>query len=333
MIVRRLANLFGTIRALLMAELEKNPQAIRQGAASLACVAVAAAAMPAISDRAAEQRSDALWAARAAAVHQAMADMSVGEARVEPAAPAIVRLASFQAHEGGFAIRGSGVLERGSGAIDEAQAIAVRTSLSDLAALSALDPFEPALLGKARNTASERRCLAEAIYYEARGESHLGQVAVAEVVLNRVRSQHYPDTICDVVYQGSYRATGCQFTFTCDGSLAHKPRGRAWRQANELAAQAMMGLTPAVTSRATHYHTFEVDPVWSARLVETTRIGAHIFYRFPNRRERSVIEAQLAAPEFVSEEAQPGDVVITPETDLGAQVEASAPAAVAAEAA
>ena len=155
--------------------------------------------------------------------------------------------------------------------------------------LDDLRSFDAAHLETARTAARERRCLAEAIYYEARSERFPGQAAVAEVVLNRVRHRAYPDTVCDVVFQGSERTTGCQFTFTCDGSIAIPPYGRGWERAQRVADHALMGFAQPVTRRATHYHTTEVDPYWNDSLVRTRRIGAHVFYRFPNRSERQLL--------------------------------------------
>ncbi|MEJ0059574.1 MAG: cell wall hydrolase [Terricaulis sp.] len=116
---------------------------------------------------------------------------------------------------------------------------------------------------------------------------------MAEVVVNRTRSRLYPSSICGVVYQGSHRTTGCQFTFTCDGSLAHRPRGRAWEQARHVATQVMLGYARPLTHRATHYHTNAINPIWSSGLVETAEIGSHVFYRFPNRAERPTVMAAL----------------------------------------
>ena len=155
--------------------------------------------------------------------------------------------------------------------------------------LEDLRSFDATHLDAARQAAREHRCLAEAIYYEARSERFSGQAAVAEVVLNRVRHRAYPDTICGVVYQGSERSTGCQFTFTCDGSMAIPPYGRSWRRAQQVAEHALMGFAQPVTRRATHYHTTQVDPYWNDNLVRTRRIGTHIFYRFPNRSERQLL--------------------------------------------
>ncbi|MGJ3233229.1 MAG: cell wall hydrolase [Oceanicaulis sp.] len=162
-------------------------------------------------------------------------------------------------------------------------------------ALDDLRSFDTTHLDAARAAARERRCLAEAIYYEARSENFAGQAAVAEVVLNRVRHRAYPDTVCGVVYQGSERETGCQFTFTCDGSIERAPYGRYWETSQLVAEHALMGFAQPVTRSATHYHTTQVNPVWNQSLVRTRRIGAHIFYRFPNRSERQLLIAEREA--------------------------------------
>jgi spore germination cell wall hydrolase CwlJ-like protein len=125
-------------------------------------------------------------------------------------------------------------------------------------------------------------CLAEAVYYEARSESEDGQRAVAQVVLNRVRHPAYPGSVCGVVYQGPMRAGGgCQFTFTCDGSLARRPFGPGWSRARRIAAEALAGNVFAPVGHATHYHTFAVAPDWAPKLTKAAVIGAHIFYRWP----------------------------------------------------
>jgi spore germination cell wall hydrolase CwlJ-like protein len=151
----------------------------------------------------------------------------------------------------------------------------------DTASLRNLMTFLPESLGAVEEKQTELDCLAQAIYYEARSEGPRGQVAVAEVVMNRVADSRFPNTVCDVVYQGRYRATGCQFTFTCDGSLRVKPRGAAWDRARAVALHMQMGLSKPVTNGATHYHTDYVNPYWSPGLVETAVVGTHIFYRFP----------------------------------------------------
>jgi Cell Wall Hydrolase len=123
-------------------------------------------------------------------------------------------------------------------------------------------------------------CLARSIYFEARGEAIAGQLAVAQVVLNRLSDPRYPKTICDVVYE--HRSTGmaCQFTFTCDAWSDTPTDGVAWRRAKAIAlvahAQAWRDITGG---QATHYHADYVSPEWAALIPETRQIGRHIFYR------------------------------------------------------
>lgn len=132
----------------------------------------------------------------------------------------------------------------------------------------------------------EADCLAQAIYYEARGESNAGQLAVAEVVMNRVRSGNYPGSICSVVFQGAARVTGCQFSFTCDGSLNKPVEALAWRKAERLARNVVLGHAESLVGAATHYHAAYVDPYWAGSLERTTRIGRHIFYSTPGQAPR-----------------------------------------------
>ncbi|QGP77931.1 cell wall hydrolase [Sphingobium sp. CAP-1] len=125
-------------------------------------------------------------------------------------------------------------------------------------------------------------CLTNAIYYEAGDEPEDGQRAVAQVVLNRVRSPLWPNSVCGVVYQGSERTDfHCQFTFSCDGSMARLPAAAAWARARRVAADTLGGQVYAPVGLATHYHTLAVRPLWSDSLQPVAVIGAHIFYRNP----------------------------------------------------
>lgn len=125
-------------------------------------------------------------------------------------------------------------------------------------------------------------CLTSAIYYEAASEPDEGQRAVAQVVLNRVRSPLWPNSICGVVYQGSERTDfRCQFTFSCDGSMARLPSAAGWARARRIAQDALSGHAYKPVGLATHYHTLAVRPVWSGALQPVAVIGAHIFYRNP----------------------------------------------------
>ena len=147
------------------------------------------------------------------------------------------------------------------------------------------NPRAPSTVFRAAGPADQVRslqCLAEAVYYEARSESEDGQRAVAQVVLNRVRHPAFPGSVCGVVYQGPLRAGGgCQFTFTCDGSLLRMPFGADWARARRIAAEALAGYVYAPVGLATNYHTHQVLPDWAFRLAKTNVIGNHIFYRMP----------------------------------------------------
>lgn len=279
---RRLAIFAGTIRTQLMDEIEKNPLAVRQGAATIVCIAAAAVAMPVISHRAAEQRDGAEWAARSTAFQAELQQQLIRGDR-DPVAH--VELTSFRTSDG--------LRARGTAALfdsPDARATMVQAVLRGPTASIIEEKPSP----EQQINAREHNCLSQAIYYEARSEGYRGQVAVGEVIMNRVRSPAYPKSICAVVYQGSNRSTGCQFTFTCDGSTAYRPRGRAWSDAQHVATQIMLGYTRPITQRATHYHTTAVNPVWSSGLVETAAIGHHVFYRFPNASERPIYQQALA---------------------------------------
>ena len=139
-------------------------------------------------------------------------------------------------------------------------------------------------------------CLAQAVYYEARSESEDGQRAVAQVVLNRLHHAGYPASVCGVVYQGPMRAGGgCQFTFTCDGSLASVPASDAWLRARRIAADALAGAVFTPVGHATHYHTLSVFPVWAPTLVKSAVIGNHVFYRLPGSAGAAAAFAQRYA--------------------------------------
>lgn len=127
------------------------------------------------------------------------------------------------------------------------------------------------------------RCLAEALYFEARGESVKGQFAVAEVILNRVDSPEYPDTVCGVVNQGTGGKYQCQFTYTCDGAPEDIAEPAAFDRAGKVAGLMVQGAPRPLTKGATHYHTRAVSPAWARRFPRTATIGVHHFYRSPTR--------------------------------------------------
>ena len=134
--------------------------------------------------------------------------------------------------------------------------------------------------GNAAARSQALTCLASAEYYEAGNQDADGERAVAQVVLNRVRHPAFPGSICSVVYQGSTRPTGCQFTFTCDGSLNRQPDADGWRRAMQVAEAALNGYVYAPVGWATHYHADYVVPYWASTMAKNAVVGAHLFYRW-----------------------------------------------------
>ena len=132
---------------------------------------------------------------------------------------------------------------------------------------------------------AEWQCLAEALYFEARGETVEGQFAVAEVILNRVDSSRFPDSVCGVVNQGTGRQFACQFTYTCDGKPETISDPRAWENVGKVAITAIKGLPRTLTRGATHYHTTSVSPSWARQYNRVAQIGVHLFYtqNYPQR--------------------------------------------------
>lgn len=125
-----------------------------------------------------------------------------------------------------------------------------------------------------------RQCLARAIYFEARNEPLRGQIAVAQVVLNRVFSGFYPGDLCDVVYQNANRHLDCQFTFACDGRSKVIHESGAWARAEKIAAQVLAGdVYDTAVGTSTHYHALYVRPDWVPEMKKHVRYGTHNFYR------------------------------------------------------
>jgi len=130
----------------------------------------------------------------------------------------------------------------------------------------------------------DKSCLASAVYFEARSESRRGQLAVATVILNRVKGRHFPSSVCGVVYQGASRRNACQFSFACDGKSNAPRPGRAWDTAIAVADEVMNDNRVIEDERlkavatATFYHADYVAPSWRRSLNRLARIGHHIFY-------------------------------------------------------
>jgi spore germination cell wall hydrolase CwlJ-like protein len=123
------------------------------------------------------------------------------------------------------------------------------------------------------------QCLSEALYFEARGETVKGQFAVAEVIMNRVKSKRFPGSLCGVINQGTGKKYGCQFTYTCDGHKEVIAEPRAYSRVGKVARAVIDGKAPKLTDGATHYHTTAVNPNWARVYTKTARIGDHLFYR------------------------------------------------------
>jgi spore germination cell wall hydrolase CwlJ-like protein len=138
---------------------------------------------------------------------------------------------------------------------------------------------------KARHRA-DVECLTEAVYYEARSESARGQVAVAQVVMNRVKHPAFPKTVCGVVFQGSSHP-GCQFSFTCDGSMRRHREAGAWAEARTVATRVLAGRLVGPIGAATHYHTTAVSPFWAPQMLRVAQVGVHVFYKFSPYRMRA----------------------------------------------
>jgi hypothetical protein len=177
-------------------------------------------------------------------------------------------------------VAGKGVAAPGAFAVTKAAAAAL--PLPPAEAIAPGQAAEPFVVGdrSERDVAASLQCLTAAVYYEARSESLEGQRAVAQVVLNRARHPAFPKNICGVVYQGSQRRTGCQFSFTCDGSLRARRDPAAWERARRVAGAALAGSVYGPVGHATHYHASYVQPWWAASLKRAVTVGSHIFYRW-----------------------------------------------------
>ena len=195
----------------------------------------------------------------------------------------------------------------------------------------AAQPFH--LTGTPASRALAQTCLTEAVYYEAASESVDGQRAVAQVVLNRVRHPAFPHSVCGVVHQGADGTTGCQFSFTCDGSLL-KPRvDWAWRNAQMVAVQALHGRVEAAVGGATHYHTRWVAPYWAPTVAKIAVVGVHIFYRWAGEAGLpAAFSARYDGVERMPAPPSPAEPLELAEVTPGADGRGDAPPSPAAEA-
>ena len=261
-----------------------------RGATIAVCAVAATVTLPMVGQIQAEKRADADF--REQAVR--LASMEDGGVTVRSAAhtPSLLDTPWMRTVEY--------TLERDTGSSMSRYAMRDR----DGAALNSLVSFRPEHIKRAETISAEQKCMAQAVYYESAHEPLDGQMAVAEVIANRMADHRYPDSACGVVFQGATRTTGCQFTFTCDGALKTPPMGRNWERAKTIAAHVLMNLSDDSTGGATHYHATYVDPIWSAGLIKTDKIGMHIFYRFPRGSEwasiRKGYQAKRAEAQYAS---------------------------------
>jgi spore germination cell wall hydrolase CwlJ-like protein len=205
------------------------------------------------------------------------------------------------------------------GSLTFADAAQLNAALPTLDA--ALTPAQPFFL-QASGPERERAvlCMTQAIYYEAALEPREGQEAVAQTVINRMRHPDFPKSICGVVYEGSSQATGCQFSFTCDGSRDRPPIEPYWGRAREVAEAALSGYVARDIGPATHYHADYVFPRWGPQMVKIVQLGAHIFYRFPGPiGAPAVLSGRYAGGELRVSMAGPSPAAILAAKAAGAQ--------------
>lgn len=189
---------------------------------------------------------------------------------------------------------GSGLLPGQSGRTGP---LMLRASFGNAFNVGGATPFQ---LGNALESSRELECLADAVYYEARGETPSGQAAVAQVVMNRVRHPAFPKSICGVVFQGAYNRTGCQFSFACDGSMRRARDIGAWARARKIAARTLAGDGSSAVGSATHFHTINVSPGWGPRMLRIAQVGMHIFYRFGRGGSSSFAPSRLPSADDIA---------------------------------
>ena len=166
-------------------------------------------------------------------------------------------------------------------------------------------------------------CLAAAVWYEA-GDDAVGERAVAQVVLNRVRHPAFPKTVCGVVFEGSDRTTGCQFTFTCDGAILRKPSDSGWQRARGISAAALSGAVYKPVGYATHYHTDWVVPYWQSSLDKVTAVHTHLFFRWTGwwgtppafNRQVQAVEPVVAKIAMLSDAHRLGTVIAAADASI-----------------
>ena len=178
-----------------------------------------------------------------------------------------------------------GLSSAGSGSTDQKDWLTVHPNFTTSTGL--MDVARNSIEGNLFINQKEVECLAKNIFFEAAVESTAGRLAVAQVTLNRVNSKQYPNSVCDVVYEGPHFASGhpkrdmCQFSWYCDGKGDNPTEGRLWRESQHLAQYVLLKQEelPDITDGATHYHADYVRPRWAAQKEKTATIDTHIFYK------------------------------------------------------
>ena len=160
-----------------------------------------------------------------------------------------------------------------SGLITYDRAYLSKTSEKQFFSKGALDSLRMPKMNR------ELKCLSEALYFEARGEQIEGQIAVADVIINRKNSNQFPGTICGVVSEGAHKRHACQFSYNCDGKLELIYDKKTYRRIVKLSSMILNGAFSDVTNGATFFHASEVSPSWSKKFKKTRKIGRHIFYK------------------------------------------------------
>lgn len=228
-------------------------------------------------------------------------------------------------------LEGAGAANLRPGQTGRTGPLMLRASFGSAFNVGGASPFQ---FGSALESSRELECLADAVYYEARGETPSGQAAVAQVVMNRVKHPAFPKSVCAVVFQGAGRK-GCQFSFACDGSMRKRREVLAWNRARDVATRAMAGAARVEVGAATHFHTTAVSPIWAPHMLRVASVGAHVFYKFAPYRLRT---APAAAPAVQQALLTGGSgpipdlrIEASVEKAIEASLEAASPTAAAAE--
>ncbi|WP_312821359.1 cell wall hydrolase [Brevundimonas sp.] len=279
-----------------LSKLDARPVAVTAAFGGLLTLAVGGAYMGGVSAQASTVRTQAERISTAGMDGYSQEAMALAAGGLDPSALAIAN------RHDPYAIDGAALRDRQSELLTE--------RLQNLKSPEQVGSFR---LQGARDQSRDLECLTQAVYYEARGEGKNGMKAVAQVVLNRARHPAFPKTVCGVVFQGSNRSTGCQFSFTCNGVMRAAVNRAAWNRARDVASAALSGEVYRDVGAATHFHTTAVSPAWRNSLVRVNQVGNHMFYRFGGRNGSAAnlareIQASAAVPQVMQASLSSEDV-------------------------